>query len=220
MMKIKFLTIVFTIMFFNTTFSQETIYLPSGEEIQLNSLQEKMKEKMRNSSFLLNYENKGIWIKAEKYNPHTKEITNESIWYTAGYYAILFLLFLLSFYLAFEEKKWYPKDQIIVSIYLILLSVGVAYLASLTPEMGWGALVGLGIGLFFACVWTIFSFIYTGFITVCLTIFTIVISSQIGFVPTFKEVILPLSIAMAIFFISRFLYTYIKNSRRIRSLDL
>jgi hypothetical protein len=51
MMKIKFLIIVFTIMFFNTTFSQETIYLPSGEEIQLNSLQEKMKEKMRNSHF-------------------------------------------------------------------------------------------------------------------------------------------------------------------------
>jgi hypothetical protein len=71
-----------------------------------------------------------------------KRLLTNSIWYTAGYYAILFLLFLLSFYLAFEEKKWYPKDQIIVSIYLILLSVGVAYLASLTPEMGWGALVG------------------------------------------------------------------------------
>lgn len=209
--------IVFTFLFFIiitiNLVSQETIYLPSGEEIHLSTTQKNFKEA------LVSLEHKGLWIKAENYNFTTKTISNSSVLYTGLYYLTICFLFLLLFLSPFGVK-WNPWYQMRTYISLIIVSCCVAFVASLPPEIGGGMLLGMIIGVIFAFTAVFSYFIPTGLTTLMISTISCVVGSQLGFIKCFYEIIFPLILTMAGFIALKFTYIYIKNSKRRTSLDL
>ncbi len=222
MKKIKFMSIVFTILFFSVNlYSQESINNPFTKQNVVFSEQQKMwVKKSENIGHLLEVKNNWWNIKSYQYNVHQNVITSSPPVFTVLYYLILLVLLLICFNTSVNTHKWERKSQIGAYVYLICFSCLIGFIADASPDITMGWIITLMIGVALSLAALVFNSIYTAFASFLLTLLVGLVSSEIGFMACFKEIILPLMVCMTLFMGIKLVIDYRKNSKRITSLDL